>query len=169
MKNLLFILILFMSFSTFAQCDVLNDLKPDGSIYYFMQPQVFYFTKSKALKGGIVTDKENYFISMQPSPFPEKPQGRKLKEDLELKLANGRIYTLKHFDSDYIQNDTVLQLLYLIDKRDLKDFIDFETLEVKIDMKGTEGIRTYTFKLHKKAIQEQLDCFVNEEKKKKEK
>jgi hypothetical protein len=158
-----------MSFNAYDQCDVLNDLKPDGSIYYFMQPQVFYFTKSKALKGGIVTDKENYFISMQPSPFPEKPQGRKLKEDLELKLANGRIYTLKHFDSDYIQNDTVLQLLYLIDKRDLKDFIDFETLEVKIDMKGTEGIRTYTFKLHKKAIQEQLDCFVNEEKKKKEK
>jgi hypothetical protein len=134
-----------------------------------MQPQVFYFTKSKALKGGIVTDKENYFISMQPSPFPEKPKGRKLKDDLELKLANGKIYSLKHFDSDYIQNDTVLQLLYLIDKRDLQDFIKFETVDVKIDMKGTEGIRTYTFKLHKKAIQEQLACFMNEDKKRKEK
>ena len=38
---------------------------------------------AKSLKGGIVTDKENYFLELHPVPFPEKPKGNKLKKDLE--------------------------------------------------------------------------------------
>jgi hypothetical protein len=128
-----------------------------------MEPKVFYFTKSKELKGGIITDKENYFIALQPVPFPGKHVGRELKEDLELKLSNNRVYRLKHFDTQYMEDDTVMQLLYLIDMQDLNDFLGYEAIEAKIDMKGTEGIRTYVFKLHKNAIQEQLNCFLKKE------
>jgi len=169
MKNFLVLAILAISVYSYSQCDVKNDLRPDGTIYYFMEPTVFYWTKKKELKGGVVTDKENYFLSLLPKPFLEKPHGKKMKEDLALKLSNGESYQLVHFDTDYIEKDTVMQLLYLIDKKDLDDFLKFEAIEAKIDMKGDEGIRTYTFKLHKKAIQEQLACFMNKEEKKKEK
>jgi hypothetical protein len=129
-----------------------------------MEPTVFYWTKKKELRGGIVTDKENYFIALQPIPFPEKPQGRKLKSDLELKLSNNSVYNLKHFDTQYMEKDTIMQLLYIVDERDVADLLKFEIIETKIDMKGEEGIRTYVFKLHKKAIQEQLNCFLKEDK-----
>ena len=130
---------------------------------FYMDPALFYYTKTKELRGGIITDKENYFIALQPVPFPPKPEGRKLKEDLELKLANNEVYKLKHFDTRYMDNDSAMQLMYLIDMKDVEDFLKFETTEAKIDMKGTEGIRTYVFKLHKNAIQEQLKCFLKKE------
>jgi hypothetical protein len=169
MKNIILLSFLALSISSFSQCDIHNRLLPDGTMHYFMEPQVFYFTQAKELKGGIITDKENYFIAMQPVPFPEKSQGKKLKENLEIKLSNDKIYSLPHFDTQYMDHDSTMQLLYLIDMKDVDDFLNFETIQVKIDMKGTEGIRTYVFKLHKKAIQEQLDCFLNEEKNKEKK
>lgn len=163
MKNIFILLFLLLSIPAISQCDVLNRLMPDGTMHYYMEPTVFYWTKSKELRGGIVTDKENYFIALQPVPFPEKPKGRKLNTDLELKLSNNTVYRLKHFDTQYMDNDTIMQLLYIIDERDVNDLLKFEAIEAKIDMKGTEGIRTYTFKLHKNAIQQQLDCFLKED------
>jgi hypothetical protein len=50
----------------------------------------FYQTKAKSLKGGITTDKENYYLELQPVPFPEKPAGNKLKDNLEVTLADGK-------------------------------------------------------------------------------
>jgi hypothetical protein len=47
--------------------------------------------------------------------------------------------------------------------------LKFEVAEVNIDMMGKEGIRTYVFKLHKSALQEQLVCFLKEEEKGKNK
>ncbi len=169
MKNFILFLFFAISISSFAQCDISNRLSPDGTMYYTMEPKVFYFTKTKELKGGIITDKENYFITLQPIPFPEKPEGRKLKGDLILTLSNNKTYPLRHFDTQYMDHDSTMQLLYLIDMKDVDDLLNFEAAEVKIDMKGTEGIRTYAFKLHKKAIQEQLACFLNEEKAKEKK
>jgi hypothetical protein len=163
MKNNLIFIFLAFTVPSFSQCDVSNRLFPDGTIYYFMEPAVFYYTKSKELKGGLVTDKENYFLALQPFPFPEKPQGRKLKEELELKLSNNRVYRLQFYDTQYMNNDSIMQLLYIINKSDVNDFLNFEAIETKIDMKGTERIRTYTFKLHKDAIQEQLNCFMKRE------
>ncbi len=163
MKSLSLILLLAFSLPSFAQCDFSKRISPDGNMYFYMEPAVFYFTKSKELKGGIITDKENYFIALQPVPFPPKPEGRKLKEDLELKLANNQVYKLKHFDTQYMDDDSTMQLLYLIDMKDVDDLLKYETTEAKIDMKGTEGVRTYVFKLHKTAIQEQLNCFLKKE------
>jgi hypothetical protein len=158
-----------LSICAFPQCEILHRIYPDKTMLYYIEPVNFYWTKSKALKGGVATDKENFYLVLQPSPFPGKPDGRKLKGGLEMKLANDSIYRLDHFDTRYMEHDTVFQLLYLIDKKDLEDFLKFEAVSVKINMQGTEGIRTYVFKLHKSAIQEQLDCFQKEQKNKKKK
>jgi hypothetical protein len=155
--------------SSFPQCHILNRVSPDGSMQYYMEPVNFYWTQSKSLKGCIVTDKENYFLEFLPLPFPEKPGGNKLKNDLILKLSDGNTYELAHYDTRYTQNDTVMELLYLIDREDMDPLLNFEVTEAKIDMLGEEGIRTYVFKLHKSALKEQLGCFMKEEDKKKKK
>jgi hypothetical protein len=135
---------------------------------YYIEPVNFYWTQAKSLTGGIVTDKESYFLELLPVPFPEKPVGEKLKDDLELKLSDGKIYTLEHYDSRYIRKDTVFKLVYLIGKKDLDWLLNLEVTEAKINIKGDEGIRTYVFKLHKEALKEQLDCFLKEDEEGKE-
>ena len=161
--------IIFLSFLAFPQCQILNHVAPDGSMQYYMEPVNFYWTKAKSLQGCIVTDKENYFLEMHPLPFPEKPGGNKLKNDLILKLSDGNTYELAHYDTRYTHNDTVMELLYLIDKEDMDPLLNFEVIEAKIDMMGEEGIRAYVFKLHKSALKEQLACFLAEEDQKKKK
>lgn len=158
-----------ISFSALSQCEIQHRLYPDGSMFYFIEPVNFYWTKTRELKGGIETDKENYYLELQPAPFPKKPDGRKLKDDLEVRLANDSIYHLEHFDTRYLDHDTVMQLVYLLDKKKLDNFLTFEVVSVKMNMQGTEGIRTYVFKLHKGALKEQLDCFLEDQKKKKKK
>ena len=100
--------------SSSAQCEILHRVSPDGSMQYFMEPVNFYRTSAKSLKGCIVTDKESYFLELQPVPFPEKPAGKKLKKDLLMKLSDGETCNLKHFDTRYIENDTILEMLFLI-------------------------------------------------------
>ncbi len=169
MKTLFAFALFSISISAFSQCQILNRVSADGSMQHYMQPVNFYWTQSKSLSGCIVTDMENYFIKLQPVPFPKKPSGNKLKSDLELKLADGTTYKLKHFDTRYSENDTVMEMLYLIDKKDLETLMKLEVSVAKIDMKGDEGIRSYVFKLHKSALKEQLVCFLNQEKKGKKK
>ena len=158
-----------LSVPAYTQCEIQNRLYPDGSMFYYIEPVNFYWTKTRDLKGGIVTDMENYYLELQPTPFPEKPLGHKLKDDLELKLANDTVYTLEHFDTRYLDHDSVMQMLYLIGKKHLAAFLEHEVLSVKINMEGKEGMRSYTFKLHKAAIREQLTCFLKEKEKKKKK
>lgn len=146
-----------------AQCNIHNRVEADGSMLYFINPTTFYTTKSKSLKIGILTDKENYFIALQPSPFPAKGTGKKIKDDLIIELADTNKYTLKHYDTRYINHDSILQVLYFVDKNDLKAFSAFEAVSADINMQGTEFIRNYAFKLHKKAIIQQLSCFLKEE------
>lgn len=164
MKSIIFVdLSVFFSVSVVAQCEIHNKVQADGSMSYFLEPATFYTTKSKSLKIGIVTDKESYFIALQPIPFPSKGTGQKIKEDLIIELSNTNKYKLQHFDTRYIKHDSVMQVLYLIDKKDLKDFSAFEAVSADINMEGTEFVRNYAFKLHKKAIMQQLNCFLKEE------
>ena len=155
--------------TSFAQCQILNRVSPDGSMQYFMEPVNFYWTSSKSLQGCIVTDKENYFLELHPVPFPEKPEGNKLKKELILKLSNGNTYEFKHYDTRYVEKDTVMEMLFLLDKEDMDHLLKYEVVEAKIDMMGSEGIRAYVFKLHKSALQEQLACFLKEEETRKKK
>jgi hypothetical protein len=156
-----------LSFAAFPQCQILNRVSPDGSMQYSMEPVNFYWTTAKSLKGCIVTDKENYFLELHPFPFPEKPEGNRLKKELVLTLSDGNAYELKHFDTRYVKNDTAMEMLYLIDKEDMDHLLNFEVVEARIDMMGNEGIRTYVFKLHKSALKEQLACFLRAEEEKK--
>ena len=169
LKGLLLSGLLAVSLQSFPQCQILNRVSPDGSRQYYMEPVNFYWTQAKSLKGCIVTDKESYFLALFPVPFPEKPAGKKLKKDLELKLSDGNAYSLDHYDTRNIKKDTVMEMLFLINKNDLEHFLNFEVTEAKIDMMGDEGIRTYVFKLHKYALMEELACFLGEEKGKKKK
>jgi len=155
---------LLISITSFAQCEILNRVAPDGSMQYYMEPVNFYWTSAKSLEGCIVTDKESYFLELHPLPFPEKPVGNKLKNDLELKLENGESYVLRHFDTRYVKNDTVMEMLYLIGKKDIDYLLIHEVEGIMIDMMGDEGIRLYELKLHKSALKEQLNCFLNDEK-----
>ncbi|MCA1918414.1 MAG: hypothetical protein LDL38_03340 [Flavobacterium piscis] len=162
--NLTIVFLLFLLASeVFAQCDVKNKVLADGTMVYYFEPSDFYVTKSKSLKINIVTDKEHYFVALQPLPFPAKNDGKKIKDDLIIHLANKKEYKLTHYDTQYRQNDSIMQVLYLIDDKDLDDFSKFEALVAKINMQGTEFVRDYTFKLHKDAILKQLTCFLKKE------
>ena len=166
-KSLLIIGFISVSLALFSQCEIKNRILPDGSLSYYIDPVNFYWTESKDLKGGLVTDREHYFLSLQPKPFPEKSLGQKLKDDIEMILSDNNLYILKHYDTRYLENDSVMQMLYMIDKKDLESFLNFEAVSVKINMGGDEGDRSYVFKLHKSALMEQLACFLKEEENKK--
>lgn len=166
-KSIVALAFITASVAAFPQCQILNRVSPDGSMQYFMEPVNFYWTSAKSLKGCIVTDKENYFLELYPVPFPEKPEGNKLKKELILKLSNGNTYEFKHYDTRYVEKDTVMEMLYLIAKEDIDPLLNFEVIEAKIDMMGNEGFRTYGFKLHKSALKEQLACFLRAEEDKK--
>jgi hypothetical protein len=166
-KCVLSLVFISVSISLSAQCEILNRVTPDGSMQYYMEPVNFYWTKAKSLMGCIVTDKENFFLELRPIPFPSKPEGKKLKKDLNIILADGNSYKLKHFDTRYVENDTVMEILFLIGKDDIDNLQSFEVSGVKIDMLGDEGLRSYEFVLHKAALKEQLACFLNDKKEKK--
>jgi hypothetical protein len=163
--SILCFVFLYASVNLRAQCEILNRVSPDGSMQYYMQPVNFYWTKAKSLTGCIVTDKENYFLELHPVPVPDKQSGKKLKKDLVLKLSDGIVYELKHYDTRYVQDDTVMEMLYLIEKDEIDSLLKYEVTEARIDMMGEEGVRTYVFKLHKSALKEQLDCFLKDDEK----
>jgi hypothetical protein len=153
-----------ISLTSFSQCEILNRLSPDGSMLYYMKPVTFFITKDKKLNGNVLTDKENYFLGLQPIPIPDKSQIKKLKTDLSVKLSNGRMCIMKSYDTRYLEDDSVLEMLYLIDNKDLADLRKFEVLKIQIDLKGKEGIRTYLLKLNKAVIQKQLNCLLDKKK-----
>lgn len=149
-----------------AQCEVKNKVLADGTMMYYFEPANFYVTKSKSLKINIVTDKEHYFVALQPSPFPaKKSEGKKIKDDLIIHLADNKDYKLTHYDTQYRNNDSIMQVLYLIDDKDIQAFSNYEALLAEINMEGTEFVRSYNFKLHKDAIKEQLNCFLKKDEK----
>jgi len=168
-SRILFIALIITSFSAQGQCDFKSKIASDGNLYYYIRPENFYWTKTKSLSGGIVTDKEYYYLLMLPKPFPVKNEGRKLKEDLQVRLANDSLYNLEFYYVDYDRNDTVMEMMYLIDKKDLNDFVRLEITQVMINMGGEEQVRTYNLKLHKNALQDQLNCFLEEKKSTKKK
>nr|WP_199000845.1 hypothetical protein [Flavobacterium sp. ASV13] len=166
MRKVDLVIIFFLVFATprvFSQCDIKNRVLADGTMMYYFAPANFYKTKSKSLKINIVTDKEHFFVALQPTPFPDKKEGKRIKDDLVIQLANNKKYKLTHYDTQYRHNDSVMQVLYLIDQKDVEDFSKFEAVIAEINMEGTEFIRNYDFKLHKDAIVEQLRCFLKKD------
>lgn len=155
--------LLFVVNNVFSQCEIKSKMNNDGNLYYYMDPVVFYNTNAKKLSGSIFTDKEYYYINFLPFPIPSKEVGKKLKEDIEIKLSDGKKYKLEFYYSDYENNDSTFIMMYLIDKKDLEAFMKFEVESVKFNMGKEEGERIYNFKLHKKALREELNCFTKKE------
>jgi hypothetical protein len=141
-----------------AQCKINSKVNPDGSMSYSIKPILVYKTADKELKGRVVTDNENFFISLLPTPFPPKPGGLKLRGDIQVKLANQKTYKLKQYDSRYSGADTIFEMMYLIDRKSINDFQENEIDQVTLNMGKDEPERIYNLKLHKSAIQEQLAC-----------
>lgn len=170
-RNKCILALAFMSASllTYSQCQILNRVASDGSMRYYIEPFNFYQTKSKSLKACIVTDRENYFLELHPVPFPEKPKGNKLKDDLRLKLTNGESLTMKHYDTRYVRNDSIMKILYMMEKGDVDKLHHNEIAEFSINMGEGEGVRSYVLKLHKGELKQQLDCFLKDEEERKKK
>jgi hypothetical protein len=160
---------LFISLFTYSQCEILNRISSDGSMRYYIEPFNFYQTKTKSLKACIVTDRENYFLELHPFPFPDKSKGNKLKDDLQLKLTNGESLKMKHYDTRYVRNDSIMKVLYLMEKKDIDKLHHMEIAEFSINMGESEGIRSYVLKLHKGELMQQLDCFLKDEENRKKK
>jgi hypothetical protein len=75
-------------------------------------------------------------------------------------LADQKSYKLSHNDTQYMRNDSIMQVLYLMDDKDVEAFSKFEAVVAEINIKGTEFVCGYKFKLHKEAIKEQLNYFL---------
>ena len=157
-----------MATLAFSQCEVKNRIGADEVMYYYVDDVRFYWTSKKELKGGAITDEQNYFLALKPKPFPEKPAGTKLKDNVKVTLSNDSVYVLKHFDTRYVDRDTSLMFMYIIPEKLLADFRKYEVVKVQM-MMGDEGERLYTFKLHKEAVKDQLDCLIENLEGKKEK
>ena len=163
-----FVLLSFCGLSkSYSQCELLNEVQADGSMMYYFEPATFYYTKSKSLKINLLTDDENFYIVLQPTPFPEKSIGKKINDDLKIQLSNKEWYVLKHYDTQYLKSNTIFQVVYLINKRDLDAFTNYEAETASISMKGTRFVHNYAFKLHKRAIMEQIACYHEKHDKKK--
>lgn len=140
-------------------CSINTRIGMDGSLYYYIEPVTFYFTSQKKLDGGIITDKENYFIALEPYPFIAKKSSEKLTDPLRITLSNNVEYSLENFYVHYRGEDSLLRMVYLIPKKVLNDFRTLEVLSVSINMNDPGGPRTYVFRLHKTALREHLACF----------
>jgi hypothetical protein len=88
-----------------------------------------------------------------------------MKDSLNVKLANGKEYKLGFYYSDFEEKDSSFNIMYLIDKTLMSDFINNDVEQMKINMMGEEGTRIYNFKLHKNALKLELNCFLNEKEK----
>lgn len=144
-----------------SQCEVKNKLWPDQTMYYYMEPSLFYYTHQKSLKGNITTDKNNYFLRLFPKPFPAESDKKKLDGDLAVKLDYDTTVIFKYFDYQYREKDTSLAMMYLIPDDVITILAEHEIKSILIELGDEQGSRSYDFVLHKAALKEQLNCLKN--------
>jgi hypothetical protein len=150
---------LFHQLSVVGQCKISQNRYPDGTMYLETESSLMYQTSNKKFVEKLSTDQENYFIAINPLPYPPKPKGSKVKKDLTVFLSNNKSYTLKHFDSRYIDQDSSFEILYLFDKKDIPDFKSYLVKKITIN-DGTGPEATYNLVLHTDAIKKQFGCFI---------
>jgi hypothetical protein len=155
---------LVFSFSAYAQCKITQVKNADGSLFLSTENSLMYQTSKKKLVERLATDNEHYFLEILPTPFLPKPAGSKVKKDLTVTLSNKKTYTLKHFDSRYLDKDSSFSLLYLFNSKDIPDFKQYKINSIVLN-DGTADNATYKLVLHPDAIQKQLACFSDNKKK----
>lgn len=142
----------------FAQCEIQSRLRPDGTMYYHAPLTLLYQTSDIELHGNLVTDKEHYFLRLTPKePQPVKQKKNIAKKDLQVKLQNDSLYTLKYFDSWTGRKDSLISVLYMFNKDQLNSFLNNNIQSLQIIVGDTE--RSLIFKLHPDIIKEQFACF----------
>lgn len=144
-----------------SQCDIKNRVNADQTMYYYLEPEVFYHTNQNTLRGSITTDKDNYFLQLMPAPFPAKGADVKLTKHVEVKLSGSELLILENYDVRYRKSDTTLALVYLIPKDKVSVFLEQDIEWVNVDMGEEKGPRHYIFVLHKAALREQLRCLLD--------
>lgn len=142
-----------------TNCDIKSRVGADGALYYYIEYVRFYYTDEKQLEGGIVTDKEHYFLTLQPFPFVMKKSSEKLTDSVDVMLSNEKKYRLGNYYVRFHKEDSILRMVYFIPKDLLNDFKNYDINSVRINMGKDEGVREYDFKLHKSALREHLACF----------
>ena len=160
----LLLITIVIGLSSPAQCDIRNRIAPDGTMYYFLDAARFYYSSEKQLAGGLVTDKEHYFLTLLPAPFPERRLALKLKDPASVTLANGKEYKLDNFSSRFNKDDSAFTMMFLVPPDVLEDFRKHDIESVTLNMGKREGSRTYQFSLHKSAFREHLACFLDKKK-----
>jgi hypothetical protein len=158
--NITMLTFLIPTLNGMSQCNVTSRVYPDGSLVYSTPAEVFYENNDLSLKACILTDKEYYFLCIYPTPYPNISLIKQIKDDATLTLANQKSYILKHHNTRFIESDSLLEIVYAIKKTDIEDLRLNEAEKITLDMLDTTGHRTYIFKLHKKLIMEQLNCFI---------
>lgn len=159
MKHFTCLLVFFLVQGSFkAQCEVKNRVFPDQTMYYYMEPVVFYQTEKNRLRGNIITDKENYFLQFMPEPFPPRSENKKFKSPAEVHLSSGTTYTLEYYDYRYRRTDSTLALMFLLPKKQLNEFKEHDIVWVNLDVEDEKGPRHYVFVMHKAVIREQMEC-----------
>jgi hypothetical protein len=158
------LIVLFFASNLMAQCKINQVKNADGSLFLSTENSLMYQTSKKKLVERLATDNEHYFLEILPTPFLPKPAGSKVKKDLTVTLSNQKTYTLKHFDSRYLDKDSSYSLLYLFNSKDIPDFKQYKINNIVLN-DGTAENATYKLVLHPDAIQKQLACF-NDNKKK---
>lgn len=138
-----------------AGCDIKKYISPDQTMYYFVETDTFYYTQDKQLKGLVETDKENYFLSLQPVPAPASAGKLKLYKPLRVTLSNDSTYTLEFFDARFAR-DSIYTVMYLFDVKKHQAFLK-HNIE-RVEMITPNLHETFIFRLHKEAVIEQLHC-----------
>jgi hypothetical protein len=105
-----------------------------------------------------MTDKEHYFLVLEPYPFPFKRSSEKFTDSLDINLSNNKHYRLANYYTRFHKEDTLLRMAYLIPNKILDDFRSYEINTVKTNM-GEEGVREYDLKLHKDAQERTPNLF----------
>jgi hypothetical protein len=155
---LLFLGLFFLVSSMRAQCEIKSRVFPDQTMYYYMDPVVFFQTGKDLLRGSLLTDKENYFLQFMPEPFPPKSENKKFKSNAIVHLSSGVTYTLDYYDFRYRRTDSTLALMFLLPKKQMNEFRVNDIVWVDLDLGDEKGARHYIFVMHKAVIREQLDC-----------
>jgi len=136
-------------------CNIKNYLSPDGTMYYYVPVDTFYYTETKQLLGGMVTDKEHYFLTLQPLPKPAAIGSRKKYKPLTVTLENDSTFTLDFFDARFV-NDTIYNVVYLFDSDKHRAFITNNVKEIKMQTPYID--ESFVLKLHKDAIIQHINC-----------
>ena len=136
-------------------CTIKKYISADGSLYYVVPHDTIYYTKESRLMAAVITDKENFFLSIITYPKPDAIGKKKEFKDLTLTLANKAELSLPFFDARFV-NDSTSTVTFLIDKK-IIDTLKHNQIE-KMHLKAPFVDKDFGLILHRDLVAEHLAC-----------